>query len=189
MPDNRLVEIVNKMRDIYERHKQGIHLPKDVGKMKILSRILFNMEAEPKHPSISTRERGLSKLVDDAVIRDPVGLLLYRFGWENILPDYVREDWFIKEAREEWDVLGEKGKKAFKRSLMFVSDEETHKFLINASDDEWFRVYLDTEVVYNEKMEALFAVFSMSCREMNRDDYTRWANKFGIKLCRDYSAG
>lgn len=131
----------------------------------------------------------LVRLVDDAVVRDPVGSKLYEFGWQDKLPSYVNGDWFIAGAREDWNRLGKTGKTDFKRRYMMVSDSETWDFLDKASEEELFGFYVHTQAIYEEKQKAFDALFRMAGRSMKKSEYKEWAGKFGIKLTEDFYVG
>ena len=133
-------------------------------------------------PTTQTQEIGLARIVDNGVMLDPVGKLLYQFSEENKRPGYVSQDWFIGTAKKQWNALGKEGKEKFRNEWIVISDAETRKMLRGYSDEELFDFYRDAKVIYNEKCEALMALLKMSSRQMKEGEYISWANKFGINL-------
>jgi hypothetical protein len=126
------------------------------------------------------QERNLGKVVDNAVVLDPVGCGLYEFGWEGKLPNYVGESWFVGAGMKEWMEMGDCYKTRWKRSLMAVSDEKTWDKLRNASDEEWFNTWMKVEFIYDERHIVDLANGRMALRQMKKKEYFYWAKRFGV---------
>ena len=119
-------------------------------------------------------------IVDNGVMLDPVGKLLYQFSEENKKPGYVSQEWFIYAARKQWTALGKEGKERFRNEWIRISAAETRKILREYSEEELFDFYMDAKVIYEEKCSALMALIKMSGRGMKEEEYASWAEKFGI---------
>jgi|SRR3989344_4773376 len=181
MPYDKLRELsLKKYQELGKRFKQHESLPSDFNTAKLLSKIILNTENVPNNQLELITRKGLDSTIDDAVIKDPIGSMLYQIGWKEIKPSYAAGEKFINEAKKRWEELGESSQIRFKKNLMGVSDEKMFNYLRNATEEQLFKIYFDVEVLYHEKIEADFAMLRMCARKMKEQEYNSWANKFGI---------
>lgn len=153
-------------------------------KSDLICRLFSNLEISNNLPEriqlAITREKNL--VVDDRVVEDEVGLNLYKFAWDGVLPAYINSEEFAEKARNTWEKTGENGQKQFKRGMMLAGDEDTLHFLDTASEEDLFKFWLEVDFIYEEKMTACNSLFRMANRKMSSKEYLDWAERFGIKI-------
>ena len=115
-------------------------------------------------------------------MQDPIGRLLYEFGWESKRPGYINEDWFKQETQTAWKQLGENGREGFRNIYLMLGNKETQDFIEQASKEQLYSFWFAVEAVYNEQHKALSALYRMGNREMKKEEYLRWFGRFKLQL-------
>lgn len=162
----------------------GIPAELDKRQYKICNNLLEALKLLESHSSAlaTIKKHDLVTIVDNAVINDDVGFKLYQLGWEGKKPDYIKESWFVQQARLKWEKLGKVGQEKYKKELMWVSDKRTHRYLSKCSEKELFEVFFNTEILPDEKYNAKEAMFSIARRSIRIDEYSFWAKRFKVDL-------